>query len=100
MQQFLNIYGKNIINIDCSLSSFVTANGILNGSKLIKATDTDPSSINVANNSYMLGNATIDYVNDTTQCTLLQISNETIAATTAYEIAYNQQVTGTNSIIV
>ena len=100
MQQYMNVYGKNIINIDCSLASFVTANGIMNGSKLIKATDSDPAAINVQSNSYMLGNSTIDYVNNATQCTLLQISDTTITATTAYEIAYNQQVTGTNSIIV
>lgn len=100
MQQYMNVYGKNIINIDCSLTSFATTNGILNGAKLFKATDTDPAIVNVEGNSYMLGNATIDYVEDTTQATLLQISDTTITATTAYEVAYNQNVTGTNSIIV
>jgi hypothetical protein len=100
MQQYMNVYGKNIINIDCSLTSFATSNGILNGSKLFKATDTDPAIVNVQSYSYMLGNATIDYVEDTTQATLLQISDTTITATTAYEVAYNQNVTGTNSIIV
>jgi len=64
MQKYTNIYAHNIINIDCNLSSFSTSNGILNASKLLKATDTDPSQINVANNSYMLGNATISYPND------------------------------------
>ena len=100
MQQYMNVYGKNIINIDCSLTSFATTNGILNGAKLFKATDTDPAIVNVQSYSYMLGNATIDYVEDTTQATLLQISDTTITATTAYEVAYNQNVTGTNSIIV
>lgn len=100
MQQFMNVYGKNIINIDCNLTSFATNNGILNGAKLFKATDTDPSSVNIEGKSYMLGNATIDYVADSTQATLLQISDTTITVTTAYEIAYNQNVTGTNSIIV
>jgi hypothetical protein len=89
MQKYTNIYGHNIINIDCNLSSFSTSNGILNASKLLKATDTDPSQINVANNSYMLGNATISYPNDQTQATLLQISNIDIEATNGYEISYN-----------
>jgi hypothetical protein len=89
MQKYTNIYAHNIINIDCNLSSFSTSNGILNGSKLIKATDTDPSQINVSNNSYMLGNATISYPNDQTQATLLQISNINIEATNGYEISYN-----------
>jgi len=89
MQKYTNIYGHNIINIDCNLSSFSTSNGILNASKLLKATDTDPSQINVANNSYMLGNASISYPNDQTQATLLQISNIDIEATNGYEISYN-----------
>ena len=89
MQKYTNIYAHNIINIDCNLSSFSTSNGILNASKLIKATDTDPSQINVSNNSYMLGNATISYPNDQTQATLLQISNTNIEATNGYEISYN-----------
>jgi len=89
MQKFTNIYARNIINLDCNLSSFSTSNGILNASKLFKATDTDPSQINVASNSYMLGNSTISYPNDETQATLLQISNTNITATNGYEISYN-----------
>jgi hypothetical protein len=89
MQLYINVFGKNIINIDCNLTSFDTNNGLLNASKLFKATDTDPSSINVASNSYMLGNATIDYVADTTQSTLLQISNTDITCTNSYVISYN-----------
>lgn len=100
MQQFMNVYGKNIINIDCSLTSFDTANGILNASKLIKADDTDPSQINVSSNSYMVGNATIDYIADNTSCTLLQISDTTIPVTTDYQIAYNKVISGEISIIV
>lgn len=80
-QQFINVYGKNIINLDCDLSSYSTSNGLVNGSKLFKATDTDPGSINIANNSYMLGNATISYVNNAINSTLLQISNTDISAT-------------------
>ena len=84
VQQYINTYGQNIINLDASLSSFYTENinyPILNASKLIFATDTDPASINVSGKSYMLGNATIDLPNDQTNVTLLQISNTEIACT-------------------
>jgi hypothetical protein len=84
IQQYINTYGQNIINLDASLSSFYTENinyPILNASKLIFATDTDPASINVSSKSYMLGNATIDLPNDQTNVTLLQISNTEIACT-------------------
>ena len=87
-QQYLNIYGNNIINVDCDLSSFSTDNGILNASKLIKADDDDPSSINVSQNSYMLGNATISYPNDQTRATLLQISNTDLESTLTYKYYY------------
>jgi hypothetical protein len=89
MQQYINVYGKNIINVDANIASFETANGYINAAKNLKSTDTDPAQINIADNTYMLGNATIDYPNDSTQVTLLQISNTTITATNNYEIAYN-----------
>ena len=92
MQKYINIYGFNIINLDCDLSSFSTANGILNASKLFKATDTDPSSINIASNSYMLGNSTTSYAENTTNATLLQISNTTISATIGYETFFNDLI--------
>ena len=84
VQQYINTYGQNIINLDASLSSFYTENinyPILNAAKLIFATDTDPASINVSGKSYMLGNATIDLPNDQTSVTLLQISNTEIPCT-------------------
>lgn len=87
MQQYINSYGKNIINIDCSLSSFETTNAsypFINASKMIKSTDTDPAQINVSNKSYMLGNSSINYANDTTNGTLLEISNIDIEATIGY----------------
>lgn len=89
MQQYMNVYGNNIINLDCNLSSFETANGFINGAKMFKATDTDPSQINISENSYMLGNSTIDYATDSTQATLLQISDTNITATNTYELFYN-----------
>jgi hypothetical protein len=89
-QQYLNVFGKNIINIDCSLSSFDTANGYLNSAKVIKATDTDPSQINVSNKYYMLGNSTINYVLDETNCTLLQINGQDVEGTVGYTLTYNQ----------
>lgn len=89
MKQYMNVLGTNIINLDCSLSSFSTANGYINASKMFKATDTDPSQINVASNSYMLGNATINYVENSVQATLLKTSDTAIAATNTYELFYN-----------
>ena len=87
MRQYINSYGKNLINIDCSLSSFETTNATypyINASKMIKSTDTDPAQINVANNSYMLGNSSINYATDTTNGTLLEISNVDLTATINY----------------
>jgi hypothetical protein len=87
MRQYINSYGKNLINIDGSISSFVTTNTsypYLNASKMLKATDTDPAQINVSTNSYMLGNSSINYVRDTTSGTLLEISNDDISATINY----------------
>ena len=87
MRQYINSYGANIINIDCSLSSFVTSNvtyPYLNASKMIKSYDTDPAQINVQNNSYMLGNSSIDYVDNSMSGTLLEISNTDINATINY----------------
>jgi hypothetical protein len=89
-QQYINVFGTNIINIDCNLSSFSTANGYLNAAKVIKATDTDPSQINVSSNYYMMGNTTINYANDETQATLLQINGSDISATVNYTLTYNQ----------
>lgn len=88
-QQYINVFGKNIINIDGSLSSFATNNGLLNASKVLKADDTDPAQINVSNNYYMLGNSTINYVTDETSATLLQINGEDISATLNYTLSYN-----------
>ena len=88
-QKYINIFGNNIINIDCSLSSWNTANGYINAAKLFNATDTDPSQINISSNSYMLGNATISYSNDEIKSTLLQISNANISATFTRLFTYN-----------
>ncbi len=84
VQQYINTYALNIINVDCNLSSFYTANTsyrTLNASKLIFATDTDPASINISDKSYMLGNATISYPSNSANATLLQISNTEIECT-------------------
>ena len=87
-QQYINIYGKNIINLDCDLSSYSTTNGILNASKLFKATDTDPSPINISGESYMLGNSTTNYAENTTNATLLQISNTDIVCSFTNDYYY------------
>ena len=84
LQQYINCFAKKVINIDGSVSSFVTTNAnypYMNASKLIKATDTDPSQISVANKPYLIGNCTIEYVNNSISATLLEISNTDIVAT-------------------
>lgn len=88
-QQYINVFGKNIINIDGSLSSFSTNNGLLNATKVMKADDTDPAQINVSNNYYMLGNSTINYITDETSGTFLQINGNDISATLNYTLTYN-----------
>lgn len=84
VQQYINTYALNIINVDCYLSSFYTANATyptFNASKLIFADDNDPAVINISDKSYMLGNSTINYPSDTIQATLLQISNTEVECT-------------------
>ena len=84
VQQYVNTYALNIINIDCNLSSFYTTNATyatFNASKLMFAVDSDPAVINVSDKSYMLGNSTITYPSNEIQATLLQISNDEIECT-------------------
>lgn len=79
VRQYMNIYQKNIINIDCNLSSINTNVGIVNGATPIKiGSDNDPASINVEDSFYMFGNTTIDIYADTIQSTLLQINNNNV----------------------
>jgi hypothetical protein len=79
VRQYMNIYQKNIINIDCNLSSLNTSVGIVNGFLPIKiAYDNDPSSINVEDDFYTFGNTTIDIYSDRIQSTLLQINNTNV----------------------
>ena len=88
-QQYINIFGVNIINLDCSVTSFCTNNGIINGVKVFKAVDYDPPQINISDYYYMLGNSTIDCAADETSATLLQINGEDIEATLNRTITYN-----------
>jgi hypothetical protein len=84
VQQYVNTYALNIINIDCNLSSFYTTNAnyhTFNAAKLMFADDDDPAVINVSDKSYMLGNSTINYPSNEIQATLLQISNNEIECT-------------------
>jgi len=89
MQMYINIFAKKLINIDGSLTSFVTSNGYINGAKTFTATDTDPSQISVSSSYYLIGNSTIDYVADSSSVTLLDISDTDITATNSYVITYN-----------
>lgn len=84
VQQYINTYGQNLINIDCDLRSYYTSNTtypVVNASKLIFAEDNDPAVINISNKSYMIGNATLNYPSDELNATLLQISNNEITCT-------------------
>lgn len=83
VRQYANIYQKNIINIDCDLSSVNTNNGIINGfMPLNVSTDTDPASINVESKKYMFGNTSMDLYRDEIITTLLQISNVNVEGIT------------------
>jgi hypothetical protein len=84
IQQYVNTYGQNIINVDCDLTSFYTANAtypIFDASKLLFSEDNDPAVINISNKSYMLSNSTINYPSNQINATLLQISNDEIECT-------------------
>lgn len=89
VRQYSNIYQKNIINLDCNLSSLDTNKGIISSANLITiGTDTDPSSINIEDDSYIFGNTTIDIATNEIQSTLLQISNINVEGITI-ETVYN-----------
>lgn len=92
VRQYMNIYQKNIINLDCDLSSMNTNQGLLNGVLPIKiGTDTDPASINIEDKFYMFGNTTIDLYADTIQSTLLQINNVNVEGATIVTTYDNAQ---------
>lgn len=84
VQQYVNTYGQNIINVDCDLTSYYTSNTqypVLDASKLLFAEDNDPDVINISNKSYMISNSTINYPSNQINATLLQISNDEIECT-------------------
>ena len=85
IRQYSNNLNKNVINIDSSFMGMNTLNGRFSGAMRIKASDTDPAQISVANKQYIVGNTTIDLFNDTIQCTLLDINNVNVNAN-IYEI--------------
>lgn len=83
VRQYMNIYQKNIINLDCNLSSSNTSLGFINAVIPIQvSSDNDPASINIVNSYYMFGNTTIDIYADTIQSTLLQINNINVEGST------------------
>jgi hypothetical protein len=85
IRQYSNNLNKNVINIDSSFMGMNTLNGRFSGAMRIKASDTDPAQISVANKQYIVGNTTIDLYNDTIRCTLLDINNANVDAN-IYEI--------------
>ena len=80
IRQYSNNLNKNVINIDSTFMGMNTDEGRFSGAMRIKATDTDPAQISVANKQYMVGNTTIDLFNDTIQGTLLDINSDNVAA--------------------
>jgi hypothetical protein len=80
IRQYSNNLNKNVINIDSTFMGMNTDEGRFSGAMRIKATDTDPAQISVANKQYMVGNTTIDLFNDTIQGTLLDINSDNVEA--------------------
>jgi hypothetical protein len=85
IRQYSNNLNKNVINIDSTFMGMNTDEGRFSGAMRIKATDTDPAQISVANKQYMVGNTTIDLFNDTIQGTLLDINSDNVEAN-IYEV--------------
>lgn len=81
VRQYSNCLNKNIINLDASFMGIDTANGFLNASMRLTATDTDPAQISVNTKNFTLGNSTIDYPNNVITATLLDINPENIETT-------------------
>ena len=77
-KEYINAYRRNLINLDASIFGMQTSNGTFSAGKILKATDTDPSQINVSSKFFMTGNMTINIVNSEIQLTLLDISNTAI----------------------
>lgn len=85
IRQYSNNLNKNVINLDSTFMGMNTDEGRFSGAMRIKATDTDPAQISVAEKQYMVGNTTIDLFNDTIQGTLLDINSENVEAN-IYEV--------------
>lgn len=88
VKQYANVLSKNIINIDCTITSMDTANGRFSGAMRITADDTDPVQISVENKKYIVGNTTMDLFNDDIQSSLLEITdldNPSAVVTTKYD---------------
>jgi hypothetical protein len=88
VKQYANVLSKNIINIDCTITSMDTANGRFSGAMRITADDTDPVQISVEDKKYIVGNTTMDLFNDDIQTSLLEITdldNPNAVVTTKYD---------------
>jgi hypothetical protein len=88
VKQYANVLSKNIINIDCTITSMDTANGRFSGAMRITADDTDPVQISVQDKKYIVGNTTMDLFNDDIQSSLLEITdldNPNAVVTTKYD---------------
>jgi len=76
MQQYVNNFKKNVININGSLF----LNTGFSGASVIKFTDTDTASISVSGKYYLCGNVTRNFVTNEITGTFLEITDVDIAA--------------------
>lgn len=80
-KNYINMYRKNIINIDATINTTAGAIDVYN------FTDTDPSQISVTGKKYIIGNTTFNAPINEMQSTLLEVDNtpQTVTITTKYD---------------
>lgn len=78
---YINMFCKNIINVDATIEGDVTALDVFTFD------DNDPSQINVATKKYIIGNSTFMPIPNELQCSFLEVSNDPqeITITTKYD---------------
>lgn len=86
VKQYSNVLETNIINIDSSFKGIINNTGNLTAAMMITSDDTDIIN-SVEGKSFILGNSTLNLINNEIQSTLLDINknNVTTTLTTTYE---------------
>lgn len=86
IKQYSNMLQKNTINIDCSFFGLINNTSTINAASRITSDDTDVVN-SVQGKKYILGNSTLDIINNEAQTTLLEITENNIDTTlvTTYE---------------